>query len=141
MGLYADNLQPYPYWRLWYMASFDIWNNRQRGFAQLTLHTKVMLVGELVLVVAGTLSILGLEWTQTLAGLPFTTKIQGALFQAITPRTAGIPTLNYADLHPITVFITVVLMFIGAGPNSTGGGIKNQYHGCIMGPTSRFVVH
>lgn len=107
-----------------YMASFDIWNNRQRGFAQLTLHTKVMLVGELILVVAGTLSILGLEWTQTLAGLPFTTKIQGALFQAITPRTAGIPTLNYADLHPITVFITVVLMFIGAGPNSTGGGIK-----------------
>lgn len=107
-----------------YMASFDIWNNRKRGFTHLTLHTKVMLMGELILVTFGTLSILGWEWNQTLQGLPLATKFQGALFQAITPRTAGISTLNYADLHPITVFITVVLMFIGGGPNSTGGGIK-----------------
>lgn len=107
-----------------YMASFDIFKNYKRGFHSFALHTKVMLVGEAILVIGGTLAILGLEWNNTLQSLPILTKLQGALFQAVTPRTAGIPTLNYGELHPITVFITVVFMFIGAGPNSTGGGIK-----------------
>jgi len=45
-----------------------------------------------------------------------------SLFQSITPRTAGIATVDYNALHPITLFITIIFMFIGAGPNSTGGG-------------------
>ena len=38
-----------------------------------------------------------------------------SLFQAITPRTAGIATVDYNALHPITLFVTIILMFIGAG--------------------------
>ena len=45
-------------------------------------------------------------------------------FNSITPRTAGIATVDYNALHPITLFITIIFMFIGAGPNSTGGGVK-----------------
>lgn len=42
-----------------------------------------------------------------------------SLFQSITPRTAGIATVDYNALHPsITLFVTIILMFIGAGPNS-----------------------
>ena len=48
-----------------------------------------------------------------------------SLFQSITPRTAGLATVDYNDLHPITLFITIIFMFIGAGPNSTGGGVKD----------------
>ena len=47
-----------------------------------------------------------------------------SLFQSITPRTAGIATVDYNDLHPITLFITIILLFIGAGPNSTGAVLK-----------------
>ena len=47
-----------------------------------------------------------------------------AIFQSVTPRTAGIATVDYGQLHPITLFVSIILMFIGAGPNSTGGGVK-----------------
>lgn len=107
-----------------YMASFDILKNYKRGFTFFSLHTKVMLVGNTVLVVGGTFLICLLEWTGVLAPLSLTDKFQAALMQAVTPRTAGLPTLDYSQFHPVTAFITVILMFIGAGPNSTGGGAK-----------------
>ena len=46
------------------------------------------------------------------------------MFQAVTPRTAGANTLPIADLTQSTLFLTIFLMFIGAGPGSTAGGIK-----------------
>ena len=51
-------------------------------------------------------------------------KVLGSLFQAVTPRTAGANTLPVADLTQSTLFLTIFLMFIGAGPGSTAGGIK-----------------
>ena len=89
-----------------YLAAFDIW-----------AHRKVRL---------GTIIFLGVEWSnpKTFGSLPIWNKIMASLFQAITPRTAGIATVDYNALHPITLFVTIILMFIGAGPNSTGGGVK-----------------
>lgn len=107
-----------------YMASFDILRNYKRGFVFFSLHTKVMLVGEAILVIGGTALICLLEWQGVLAGFSVVDKIQAALMQAVTPRTAGLPTLDYSQFHTVTTFITVILMFIGAGPNSTGGGVK-----------------
>ena len=85
-----------------------------------------MLVGTTALILLGTIIFLGVEWAnpKTFGPLPIWNKVMASLFQSITPRTAGIATVDYNDLHPITLFITIIFMFIGAGPNSTGGGVK-----------------
>ena len=104
-----------------YLAAFDIWSHRKvRRFADLKLHTKIMLIGTTLLIVLGVIIFLGVEWAnpKTLGPLPMWDKVMAAIFQSVTPRTAGIATVDYSQLHPIT------LMFIGAGPNSTGGGVK-----------------
>ncbi len=109
-----------------YMAIFDIVQNWKRGFVYFSLHTKVMIYGTVALLVLGTISILGMEWSNpgTLGPLSIPNKIQAAFFQSVTPRTAGLATIDYGQVHANTAFLTIVLMFIGAGPNSTGGGIK-----------------
>ena len=110
-----------------YLAAFDIWSHRKvRRLVELKLHTKIMLVGTAALIVLGTILFLGLEWAnpKTLGQLPIWNKMMASFFQSITPRTAGIATIDYSQLHPITLFVTIILMFIGAGPNSTGGGVK-----------------
>ena len=110
-----------------YLAAFDIWSHRKvRRFVDLKLHTKIMLVGTTILILLGTIIFLGVEWSnpKTFGTLPIWNKIMASLFQSITPRTAGITTVDYNALHPITLFVTIILMFIGAGPNSTGGGVK-----------------
>lgn len=93
---------------------------------RLTLHSKLVLIPTAVLLVIGILSVAVLEWTNpaTLGGEPLGTKILESLFQGTTPRTAGFSTVNYEDLRDSTLAIQIVLMFIGVGPASTGGGIK-----------------
>ena len=110
-----------------YLATFDIWRNRsKRRFDELRLNTKIMLVGTISLIALGTILIAAIEWNNpnTLGPLTAVDKIGAALFQAITPRTAGIATVDYGQLHPITLFLTIILMFIGGGANSTAGGVK-----------------
>lgn len=94
-----------------YLATFDIWSHRKlRRFVDLKLHTKIMLVGTTALILLGTIIFLAVEWTNpnTFGPLPIWNKVMASLFQSITPRTAGIATVDYNDLHPITLFITII---------------------------------
>lgn len=77
-----------------------------------------------MLIILGSLSYFLLEYNNTLADLPLTDKIASSLLGGVTPRTAGFSTVNMGDLASTTLFITFLLMIIGAGPMSTGGGIK-----------------
>jgi trk system potassium uptake protein TrkH len=92
----------------------------------LSLHTKIVLLASSLLLIGGTLVILIIEWTNphTLAKLPFHGKWLSAYFQSVTTRSGGINTLDIAAMYPATLFFIVILMFIGAAPGSTGGGIK-----------------
>ena len=56
----------------------------------------------------------------------FFQKLQAAFFQSVTLRTAGFNTIDQASLLPATKMISVILMFIGASPASTGGGVKTS---------------
>ena len=69
-------------------------------------------------------------------GLQGHQKVIVALFQSVTPRTAGFNTLDISRLLPATAFLTIVLMFIGGSPGSTAGGIKTTTL-CIMLATLR----
>ncbi len=93
---------------------------------RLTLHSKIVMIATIILLALGFLAFALLEWTnpQTLGGEPLGTKLLESLFQSATPRTAGFSTVEYPELRDSTLLIQIILMFIGAAPASTGGGVK-----------------
>ena len=93
---------------------------------RLSLHSKMVLVVTIILIVIGTLGIFLLERnnSDTLQPLMLKGRILGSLFQSTTARTAGFNTIPIGQLGNATLFLIIVLMFIGASPTSTGGGIK-----------------
>ncbi len=101
---------------------------------KLSLHTKLVLAVTSILIAAGTVLILFFENVnpKTIGGLDFSGKLLSALFQSISPRTAGYNSLDMTALFPATWFIMILLMFIGASPSSTGGGIKTTTFGILM---------
>ena len=101
---------------------------------RLTVTTKIAIKISIFLIVFGTVMTFILEYSnnKTLGTLPFLEKLGAAFFQSVTTRTAGFNTVSIADLREPTVFLFVVLMFIGASPGSTGGGIKTTTAGLIL---------
>ena len=92
-----------------------------------SLHTKLMLAGTLVLIVAGVTGFAALEWSNpaTLGAYDrLGDRLWVSWFQGVTPRTAGFNTTDTAGMTDATTLLTVVLMVIGGGPTSTAGGIK-----------------
>ncbi len=97
-----------------------------------SLHSKLVLSVSAVLIAASSLIFLGLEWDQSLKMFNLKEKILASLFQVITPRTAGFNTLNLTSLGPASVLLLLLLMFIGASPGSTGGGVKTSTFGVVF---------
>jgi trk system potassium uptake protein TrkH len=97
---------------------------RSQQRRSLSLHTRTVLTTTLILVVAGAALVFILERNNQIAGLSVKGKILASLFQSITARTAGFNTLDVGSLTIATLFILIILMFIGASPGSCGGGIK-----------------
>ena len=91
-----------------------------------TLHTKLTVAVTFTLIAAGFAAVAAFEWSNaaTTGGLGTDGKLLASFFQGVTPRTAGFNTLDYASVTQETLFVTDLLMFIGAGSASTGGGIK-----------------
>lgn len=106
-----------------------------RKHRKLSLHSKVVLSTTTALILIGTLVIFIFEFTnsRTLASLDWGAKIWGSLFQSVTPRTAGANTLDIGALRQATQFFIIILMFIGASPSSTGGGIKTTTFMILVG--------
>jgi potassium uptake TrkH family protein len=91
-----------------------------------SLHTRITLATTALLLVVGPVVVLAFEWSNpaTLGPLDVWEKVQAAWFQGVTPRTAGFHTIDIAGQHDPTLSVQTGLMFIGAGPASTSGGIK-----------------
>ncbi len=141
-GLYDDSLTKYqgdPLVNFTIMAliitggigfpvMFDLQRNASRDWRRmwdrLHMHTKLMLIGTSGLIAFGTVAMLILEWDDSLKPLPLGNKLLAALFQSVTCRTAGFNTLDIGGLTNASLFIMMLLMIIGAGPCSTGGGFK-----------------
>lgn len=93
---------------------------------RLSVHTKIVLASTGALLAGGTLAFLAIEGSnvRTLGSGPLHERVLGAWFQSVTARTAGFNTLDVAAFTEAGLFLTMVLMFIGASPGSTGGGVK-----------------
>jgi trk system potassium uptake protein len=93
---------------------------------RLSVHTKFVLITTGLLLAVGTVSFYLLERGGTLAGMTTAEAWANAWFLSVTPRTAGFNTVDYAQLGGAGLLCTMVLMFIGASPGSTGGGVKTS---------------
>lgn len=101
----------------------DVWN-KGLHFRRYGLHTKIVLVMGLILTLGGALLFWLTERGGVLAPLSPGEQVLASLFQAVSPRTAGFNTLDLASLNDGSSLLTITLMFVGAGPGSTGGGVK-----------------
>lgn len=99
---------------------------KQRKISRLSLHSKVVLLTTTILIAIGMIFILIVESAnpETLGNLSFRGKMLSSFFQSVTVRTAGFNTIDLTIMHQGSIFIMIILMFIGASPASTGGGIK-----------------
>ena len=107
---------------------FIVWKDvaRWRRTRHLEMHTKVVLIMTMVLLVGGTIGFLGAEWgnPNTLGPMSFFDKLLNSFFQSVTVRTAGFNAIDQAGMTDLAKVYAIVLMFIGAAPAGTAGGIK-----------------
>ena len=91
---------------------------------KISLHSRIVLTSTVILILSGALLFFSVESKNSLANLPWSTKILVSFFQSITARTAGFNTVDIGSLSNACLFSLIILMFIGASPASCGGGIK-----------------
>ncbi len=98
----------------------------KKGLRHLTFHSKLVLFATALLIIVGGFFILAFEYNnpQTFGAMNWAQKIQGALFQSVTTRTAGFATLPQENFTDASALISVVLMVIGGSPVGTAGGVK-----------------
>ena len=111
-----------------FFVILDIVHMIRNGNARLSTHSKMAILTTIILIVSGFVFFTIVEWNNpgTLGkkGMTVGDKLLAGLFQSITPRTAGYSTIDQAALTAPSKMITIILMFIGASPAGTGGGIK-----------------
>ncbi|MEN6441632.1 MAG: TrkH family potassium uptake protein [Syntrophobacter sp.] len=91
---------------------------------RLSVQAKSVLITTLFLIVAGMGFFLWTEHNNVLKGVPWGESLWIALFQSVTTRTAGFNTVDIGLLTNSTLLTMMILMFWGASPGSTGGGVK-----------------
>lgn len=104
----------------------DLASNWRRGFNHLHLHTKIMLTATPTLLLVGTVLFWLLERnnSETMQGLTTNGQWLAAFFQSASARTAGFNSVDLTHYTQPALLVMIVLMLIGAGSTSTGGGIK-----------------
>ncbi len=105
---------------------FIVWQELAawRTSRHLSLHSRVVLFGTVLLIIFGTLAFALLEWNHVCAGMSVGDKLMASLFHSVSARTAGFNTVDLAQTTLTTRLLMCILMFIGAAPAGTGGGIK-----------------
>lgn len=107
---------------------FFVWTDiiSCRRSKRLTLQSKIVLLFTAILLVTGMLLTLAAEWDNpgTIGGMSVGGKLANSLFYSIALRSAGFCTVDSTALRSITKLFSIFIMFIGAAPGSTGGGIK-----------------
>jgi len=117
---------------LGFAVTSDIINIRK--FEKMTMHAKLALTVTGFLLIIGFVLFFIFEYNnpKTMGNLSLPGKLMAAFFQSVTPRTAGYNTIDIAALTTPSLFLTMLFMFIGASPGSTGGGIKTTTFAIII---------
>ena len=114
---------------------FVVWTDVARhkfDFKKYELHSKIALVTTALLLASGTVLLFIFEYNKSFEGFTFGQKVLAAMFQSVTPRTAGFNTIDLTKLSESGQALTTVLMFIGGSPGSTAGGIKTTTFAVLL---------
>lgn len=114
------------------IISYEKIKERLNGRAKLSVHTQLVLLTTTILLIVGLILVFFSEFSFFLDSMPWKDKILASWFQSVTPRTAGFNTIPMDKLRNVTIFTLMILMFIGASPGSTGGGIKTSTTGVMI---------
>ncbi|MCX8118250.1 MAG: TrkH family potassium uptake protein [Desulfobacterota bacterium] len=107
-----------------FIVQYEIYLRGRGHQKRFSLHTKVVLLTTALLITLGALLFYLFERTGVLREVPPLNQLLASIFQSVTPRTCGFNTVDISGLKNATLLLLIVLMFIGASPGSTGGGIK-----------------
>jgi trk system potassium uptake protein TrkH len=108
-----------------FMVLSDTWEHRKRrSWRKLALDTKLVLVTNASLLIAGAVTFLSIEWSESLRGTPVWARPMSALFQSVVVRTAGFTTVPFNDVAAPTEFLWTGVMMVGGASGSTAGGVK-----------------
>lgn len=89
-----------------------------------SVSTKLVIITSGILFGLGSISFLLIEQNQSLKGMSFVDQIFHSMFYSVTLRTAGFNSIDMSYLSESIIFFSLLFMWIGASPTSTGGGIK-----------------
>ncbi len=96
----------------------------KRSFNSLSVHTKIVLSVNTLFLAFGTVYLFFGEFLNAFQDMTMWERLQVSFFQSAATRTAGFATIDLNSFHPHTIYMMILLMFIGASPGSTGGGVK-----------------
>jgi len=109
------------------------WKRKKRKIPHFTLQTKIVFITTIILILSGMFLLMLSDTNSQLSKFKLPTTLLTAFFQSVTARTAGFNTVNIGSLAAGQLLILIILMFIGASPGSTGGGIKTTTFTTIFG--------
>jgi trk system potassium uptake protein TrkH len=107
-----------------FIVQYEVISKLRGVQKRLSIHTKIVILTTAFLILSGAILFYIIERNHIIKEVPLRTKILTSFFQSITPRTCGFNTVDIGLLANETILILIILMFIGASPGSTGGGIK-----------------
>ncbi|MDH4099453.1 MAG: TrkH family potassium uptake protein [Nitrospirota bacterium] len=147
-ALFSDNLMSYQHdpvinftilftvvaGALGFLNITEFYNRARRRVPQLTVHAKISLWAAVVLTFGGATLLLAFDYNNpdTLGPLSFFEKSQAAIFHSAAARTAGFNTINIGAMSVTSLFLIIVLMFIGGSPGSTAGGVKTTAAATVL---------
>jgi trk system potassium uptake protein TrkH len=124
-----------------FIVQYEVFSRLRGRKKGLSVHSKMALVTTAILLLLGTVLFYIFEKNHILSDVPLHNKILASIFQSASPRTCGFNTVDIGALTNASILLIMVLMFIGASPGSTGGGVKttsaaliflliwNRFHG------------
>ena len=107
-----------------FVVQYEILSRLRGRQKRLSVHAKIVLLTTAVLLVAGAVLFYLFEKDFILREAPLQNQILASIFQSASPRTCGYNTVDIGALTNPAILLIMILMFIGASPGSTGGGVK-----------------
>jgi len=97
-----------------------------KSIKKFSLHSKIVILTTTLLILVGAIVFYLFEFknNNSIGNLSIGARILSSFFQSVTARTAGFNTIRISNLKEATLLVITILMFIGASPGGTGGGIK-----------------
>lgn len=110
----------------WLFEYFRVRKSYVHRVNMITLNSKIVMFSAFVLLVFGTAAFFYFEAGYTQLGMDWKSRLAMSYFQSVTPRTAGFNTFAMSALSMPSILIMTFLMWVGASPVSTGGGVKTS---------------